>query len=117
MEKRLMLPLTKEQKAILYLWFGHKRSCFPWDANDFIDGIINVLRFYPDHRYVYAPRESSVFAQFLESDDNIYEDLVQIAQDDEEDRLITPIKPNLSFCFQGLQSQPIQMNLDEDLPF
>jgi hypothetical protein len=83
MEECLLLPLTKEQRAILYQWYGHKRRDYCWDAADFIDGIIDVYRFYPDHRRLHSARESLVYSHYLESDDSAYEKLLEAARQDE----------------------------------
>ena len=51
LEKSLRIVLTREQRSILFLWYGSepdkRRS---WDEEDFVYGIRKVQSYYPDHR-------------------------------------------------------------------
>jgi len=51
LEESLWIRLTREQRAILFLWYGSEPDiCRRWTEEDIIHGIHDVQRYYPDHR-------------------------------------------------------------------
>lgn len=51
LEESLWIRVTREQRAILFLWYGSEPDkCRRWTEEDIIHGIKEVLRYYPDHR-------------------------------------------------------------------
>jgi hypothetical protein len=49
LEESLWITLTREQRAIIFLWYGSECK-YGWDEEDFVYGIREVQRYYPDHR-------------------------------------------------------------------
>jgi hypothetical protein len=50
LERSLRLILTPEQRVIMLYWYGQHEPRHGWDEQDFVHGINDVLRYYPDHR-------------------------------------------------------------------
>ena len=48
-ERSLHISLTPEQRAIMLYRYGYEPR-HGWDMDDFVYGIRDVLRYYPDHR-------------------------------------------------------------------
>lgn len=42
--------LTKEQRVILFLWYGTEPMRYEWTEEDIVHGFHDVMRYYPDHR-------------------------------------------------------------------
>jgi len=49
LEQSLCIDLTPEQRMIVLYWYGYEPR-HGWDEDDFVLGIHDVLRYYPDHR-------------------------------------------------------------------
>jgi len=49
LEQSLRISLTPEQRLVVLYWYGHEPR-YGWDDEDFIIGIQDVKRYYPDHR-------------------------------------------------------------------
>jgi len=50
LEQSLCVDLTPEQRMIVLYWYGHEPLRYSWEDDDFVSGIRDVMRFYPDHR-------------------------------------------------------------------
>ena len=49
LELSLRVTLTPEQRVIMLYWYGHEPR-HGWDEDDFVLGISEVMKHYPDHR-------------------------------------------------------------------
>ena len=54
LEESMRVFLTPEQRVIMLYWYGYEPR-HGWDEEDFVYGIRNVLRYYPDHREKRVP--------------------------------------------------------------
>ena len=49
LEQSMRISLTPEQRLIMLYWYGTEPR-HGWDEEDFVYGIDDVLKHYPDHR-------------------------------------------------------------------
>jgi hypothetical protein len=49
LEQSLRITLTPEQRVIMLYWYGYEPR-HGWDEEDFVYGIRDVQKYYPDHR-------------------------------------------------------------------
>jgi len=49
LEESMRVILTPEQRLIVLYWYAHEPR-YGWDEDDFVHGIHDVMRYYPDHR-------------------------------------------------------------------
>ena len=53
-EESMRIILTPEQRAIMLYRYGYEPR-HGWDEEDFVYGIRDVMRYYPDHRPPQVP--------------------------------------------------------------